>query len=563
MMKGKSLAIVLVVLMLLSGVTACGGSTNSAGSTGENISTAAKNTSTDAGKSDMKYDPFGKYDKTVVMNIGRSNNTATNLPSPDTMESNLFLKFIEQKLNVQVKYEWLQDASTYDQKVNLAISSGDIPEVMIVYSETQLRQLVENDMVQDITETFDKTASPFVKGFYDSYGDRKFTTAMFDGKMMAVPSLNPGYQFGILWVRKDWMDKVGASAPKTMDEVINLAKTFVDKDPGGNGSGKTVGFALQNWVAGSYNSFPSMDAVFNYSNAYPRQWIKDTSGKYTYGSITPEVKTALGKIAEMYKNGLIDKEFAVRKSDDVNALLVSGKCGIFFGPWWTPYWPLADGVKNNPEADWQPYLAPLDQKGNFNVYRQDPHGAWIVVRKDYEYPEAVMKVLNVEYTGIKKTEPEAAALYKDLNVNWGTWPLPLQLDYDDMVPQQFAHLKVALESKDSSKLTMEELGFYNNIVKNNENPKKDIAAWSDSAARFNGMQVTSSPDLVKIFENVFPGQTKTMETKWANLVKLENETYLKIILGEASIDSFDKFVQEWKAQGGDEIIKEVAEVLDK
>jgi len=55
-------------------------------------------------------------------------------------------------------------------------------------------------------------------------------------------------------------------------------------------------------------------------------------------------------------------------------------------------------------------------------------------------------------------------------------------------------------------------------------------------------------------------QTKTMERKWSNLKKLEDETFLKIIMGAAPLDSFDQFVQDWKAQGGDEITAEVAAV---
>jgi hypothetical protein len=38
---------------------------------------------------------------------------------------------------------------------------------------------------------------------------------------------------------------------------------------------------------------------------------------------------------------------------------------------------------------------------------------------------------------------------------------------------------------------------------------------------------------------------------------MEDETFLKIILGTAPIDDFDKFVADWKAQGGDEITAEV------
>lgn len=38
---------------------------------------------------------------------------------------------------------------------------------------------------------------------------------------------------------------------------------------------------------------------------------------------------------------------------------------------------------------------------------------------------------------------------------------------------------------------------------------------------------------------------------------------MKIIIGEASLDDFDTFVKEWKAEGGDEITAEVQETMKK
>ncbi|MDG0791806.1 hypothetical protein OMP38_13755 [Cohnella ginsengisoli] len=51
-----------------------------------------------------------------------------------------------------------------------------------------------------------------------------------------------------------------------------------------------------------------------------------------------------------------------------------------------------------------------------------------------------------------------------------------------------------------------------------------------------------------------------MQTKWTNLKKLEDETFLKIIMGVAPVDEFDTFVKKWKQQGGDEITAEVNEL---
>jgi hypothetical protein len=48
-----------------------------------------------------------------------------------------------------------------------------------------------------------------------------------------------------------------------------------------------------------------------------------------------------------------------------------------------------------------------------------------------------------------------------------------------------------------------------------------------------------------------------MEKKWTNLKKLEDEIFLKIILGTEPVEAFDTFVERWKAEGGDEITAEV------
>lgn len=52
-----------------------------------------------------------------------------------------------------------------------------------------------------------------------------------------------------------------------------------------------------------------------------------------------------------------------------------------------------------------------------------------------------------------------------------------------------------------------------------------------------------------------------MERKWANLDKMEQETFYKIVMGEQPLDAFDKYVSDWKSQGGDEITKEVREAV--
>ena len=62
--------------------------------------------------------------------------------------------------------------------------------------------------------------------------------------------------------------------------------------------------------------------------------------------------------------------------------------------------------------------------------------------------------------------------------------------------------------------------------------------------------------------NAYSGQIETMQAKWANLKKMEEETFAKIIMGKADISEFDTFVENWKNQGGDQILKEINEELN-
>jgi putative aldouronate transport system substrate-binding protein len=56
--------------------------------------------------------------------------------------------------------------------------------------------------------------------------------------------------------------------------------------------------------------------------------------------------------------------------------------------------------------------------------------------------------------------------------------------------------------------------------------------------------------------------TPTMVEKKSTLDDMQNVTFLKIILGEAPIEDFDKFVEDFMDLGGTDITAEVNEWYD-
>lgn len=504
-------------------------------------------------------DPFGKYDQTIALNIAKNYDTRNlKLPNGDSLENNEFSRYIKNTLNVDVKMAWqTETGEAYGQKVGVAISSRDLPDAFIV-NESQLKQLVKAKLVADLTDVYKDFASPLIKGYYESYGDRVLNRATLDGKLYALPDTQIAGQHALTWIRQDWLDKLGLKPPTTVAELEAVAKAFIDQDPDGNGQKDTIGFTTVPSLSG-WNTAHSLDPIFGAYNAYKGQFLKDASGNVVYSSTLPEMKKALSELQKMYKDGIIDKEFAVRKSPD--ELIAGNKAGIMFGPWWMPYGPLADSVKNDSKAEWKPYSLPLDSEGKYNIYDQDPTANFLVVNKNYTNPEAVMKVLNLQTEGIRQLDPGSKDIYKGLGVPWNVWPFSLQVDGENGAYDIYLKVKKALDAKDPSGLNDELKGYYDNYLKNKGNPKKDIVAWSDAVARIDGTAQIGS-DKIHIVRNEFFGQTATMQRKWSILTKLENETFLKIIMGEESVDQFDNFVTEWKKIGGDDVLKEINEELN-
>lgn len=508
---------------------------------------------------DVKSDPFGKYEQTVTFTLGMTKGDYSRLPEGDTAVNNNFTRYILNKVNVQVKPAWEIEGASYQQKVSLSIASGDIPDVMIVDKAT-LTQLVESDMVWDLTDMYAKTASPLLKEQYDSFGGRILVTATYDGKLMGLPSTQIGGAHNLIWIRQDWLDQLQLQPPKTLDDLIAVAKAFIEQDPGGNGAGKTVGLTVDPAVAGIYNTMGGLDTVFGLYGAYPRQWIKDGAGNVIYGSTAPEMKAALQKIHEMYVSGIIDSQFAIRKPEDTNAMIVSGQSGFLFGPWWAPYWPLFDAVKENPQANWKPYLAPLDDSGKLHVYTQEPSSQFLVISNKLKDPEAVIKFLNVQNQARFGLDPEAIELITKNQGLDGFWPVGLQVDYEDAVYRTYEAIKNAAASGSDAGLRSDYKAMYEAYKKNAENPGADPTIWAEATARFDGQSLTYHDQIARV-NPVFYGRTPTMETKWSTLAKLENEMLIKMVVGDMKAEEFDQFVAQWNKLGGEEITEEVAAAI--
>lgn len=507
----------------------------------------------------------------VTIMMGRQTLQNPKLPEGDTYENNAYTRMLEDKLNVKIVDEFEANGNDYDRQVSLALSAGDIPDIMKVTTLDELQELYENDLIADLTESYESHASDYLKGIYDSYGGRALENVTFDGKIMALPGTNADSGPSIVWIRSDWMDSLGITIDEdgngciTIDELEMVAKEFVDKNPGN--AENVVGIALASWLtSGDPDGTYSMNSLAYAMGAFPKTWYEKDGG-IIYGSTTEEMKNALSTAAGWYRDGILDPQVGTRTWDDITALLANGQTGIAFGTWHIPDWLLNNVYALNKDASFQAY-ALEDANGKVNCKHNDATNGYMVVSKEFAHPELAVEIANLFYdelansSSVAEEFPEVAKYMED-GVDGSTRPFNIEVNSYTSLLDDYKDLKQCLDGE----ITVEEIHSAEQrtnaaVIGAYLEGTEDATGWAKYHSRMKGVNLIyelTEQDLFSWLTPVFPQTTPTMETNWANLEKLEEETFIKIVTGVEDVETgFAQFVENWNAQGGAQIIDEIA-----
>ena len=568
-MKQKQIiALVSATALAATALAGCGKTSE------ESTQTTAVSEAEGTAKEDL---PLSKYPETVTVHLGGSLNPNAKLPEGMSYENNSYLDFLSEDLNIKVVYDWIASSSDFDEKMNLCIGSGTIPELMNV-NATQYRALLKYDMIQPLDQYFDDYASDALKAYVESGGEElKKCISNDKGEIMAIPAPSMmGGEVNEMWIRQDWLDNLGLEVPRTWDELAAVAEAFVTQDPDGNGEADTIGILgpgntdHMNAIGG--NQF-GLDPLFSSFQSYPQYWLQDEDGTVKYGSIQPETRVALEKIQKLYTDKLIDPEMLVR--NDCQEAVLSGKVGIFFEPWYGGY-TMSEAILAG-EADWRAYFTPLSEDGKYYTHMPDPTSTYVVVSKSCKNPEAAIKIINYLIAYGKDWLADGTSAKLEVSQFYPLWNVYENADEIEVSTE-------TLEKYLAGEITMDDVDFsQHKLLKNDmeavtelkKEPYDDFSLdkWnldSDLAKinlpRLVSLLVGGNPlvnDKYIPVYNAYSGQTETMQAKWANLKKMEEETFAKIIMGKADISEFDTFVENWKNQGGDQILKEINDELGK
>lgn len=312
----RSLAVVLMSAMLISGVAACGGSSDKAGDSTAAPSSAVSGSTTAAESTAAAPDISEKMEISVALwGIDEALANADN---------DQFLKDMYGKLNITLKPRQIT-WDDYTQKIQIWTASGDMPDIMAIdaIGTTYYRNWVNQGVVKALPEDLSKYPT------LDQYLNKPDIQALKEnGKLYTVPrslydSLDYCAHDRNVFYRWDLAQKAGITKePETWDEFKAMLKAIVDKDPEGK---KISGLTAVNVKQiGGFFWLYSNPAATSDGSGSDFKWIKK-DGKYVPAVLTTELSLpSLQNIRDMYDQKMIDRDIAQMKGTQAYDKFVSG-----------------------------------------------------------------------------------------------------------------------------------------------------------------------------------------------------------------------------------------------
>lgn len=245
----------------------------------------------------------------------------------DTNKSQ-FTKTYSEMTNMDIKFDLVTDENMAQRKT-LALQSGNLPDIFArgcKITDQDVQQYGSEGTFVEITKDMLKKYAPNIYKFYDDYKLWNLVKAT-DGKMYSIAGATKDFEYDqhYLWVNKTWLNKLGLSMPKTMDDFYNVLKAFKTKDPNGNGQADEVPYAT--WSSGGFFTQPwGVTTGINVTS----------SGKVVYANATDNLKNCATFWNRVYKENLVDKNTIDNWAGDNAAfktLISSGKVGAFYWGW--------------------------------------------------------------------------------------------------------------------------------------------------------------------------------------------------------------------------------------
>lgn len=419
--------------------------------------------------------------------------------------------------------EWLRENSGFDiqvellpkdgadQKIAIVLASGDVPDIINMPGKNMYGQFAAQGALYAIDDLLDE--APVYKAVVP---EDTWKSVMVNGKIYALPAPQTYHGVFGIFTRIDYLDQLGIEKPTvndpwTVEEYYDVLAQLSEMDG-------VVGLTGSGWLfrgfAGAFGVSPN--------------W-RDVDGKLVPGVVQPLAKQYLQFLRRLYEEGILDREFAVNKNQNIKEKLVSGQAAMGVLAWWDAKVAYEALEANNVAAELEYIAPPVGPTGLWGMAKRGPTTFLRAIPRDAKHPLEAMQLMDFLAT-------EAA---QDL-VGFGFEGVHYTREGEDIIATPKA----------------EEIRW------------RIIYQWIDTPYSFNHRV------RMKGYNPWFiPTETWTVLDDWslfapsmdvfdknaAPLGDFVEENYIKFIMGERPLSEFDEFADEYMARGGQESMDAINE----
>lgn len=453
----------------------------------------------------------------------------------------IFIQKMEKENNVKIEFE-LPPAANYDERLQLMMVSREYPDAVLFSSHANpvLKNGVDQGVFIPLTK-YVKDAPNLMKYTYPETWEA--TKLKLDEDIYMVPRTTIVRNDGFT-VREDWLENVGLTIPAdnvvALDEFTEILKRFTENDPDKNGKNDTFGFTPAPPSADG-NLIVQIDQAFALTG-----WQEYNEGPYKYmdpmySKSNKNFKEALAYTAMLWKKGYINTDWPLLKSNGQLDSLHKGQTGVTAGFAGHVQLRQDSTQKLNPKAK-MTYIAGVKGKdGKFLGKTTNPgiYGGWgittsaanpqkVVQIFDWILSDSVWELAKYGPEGLTYTIQDGKKVPTDkyTTLKQGSWPGSMVRRNND--PSFFIELTVK------------------------EEDKKVVEGWLDTALK----TVVFTKD--KGYKPPISSDPGYIEAE-----KKRALTVSRIILGDLSVDAYDKALDDWYKGGGEIYVKEINEYIKK
>jgi putative aldouronate transport system substrate-binding protein len=448
------------------------------------------------------------------------------LPNIDTdilAEDSPVKKKLEEVTNTKITFTWVPTTS-YKDKFNITLASGDLPKVL--YVEDKSSSVLNGVQAGAFWEI-----GSYLKD-YDNLSqankDVMWNTSI-NGKYYGLYRSRPYGRNGLTY-RKDWLQNVGLSEPKTIDDYYNMLKAFTFNDPDKNGKNDTYGL-----IAGKSNFTFYQSAVWF---GAPNKWGETSDGKLVPDFTTTGFRDALKFWKKIYSEKLLNQDFAVFEPAKMADQFNTGKVGSMID--------VADTARRAYDA-----MVKVDKS---------LEGKQMVdVIGGLKGPKGVTTLPTSGYAGMfmfpkssSKTEADIKRVLKFMNQINNKEEQTLL--YNGIKDVTFKMVDGYVEKMDPPAAKTVNAGLGQLLLGIPENRYLNSKTnWIKDKVEV----IYKENEKIAVANPAEPYVSQAYATKGAQLDNIIEDARVKYIVGQIDDAGFDAAIELWKKSGGNDVIKEI------